>query len=323
MVLPLLALGSVVGGLASASAAKKGARAQADAAREANETERYIFDRNVELTEPQREIGQNALSALAFQYGVGEQPTFGGSAPFEIREINDAGAVTEEAIRAGGGKGEGTILGYRDVTEPGSTRFAVGDQTFDTREGAQEYLDGLPRTGGTPFERIAFPDAPDMSLQAFQSSPGYGFRVQQGEQGIERAMASRGMRHSGAALKALERFRQGIASDEYGAFYNRRANDYNRNYGAVMDKVNALRGLAGSGAQATQAQINAGNQFAGGTSQNLLAAGRAQAQGYAGAANAVNGTINSLGGLAAGFNSGYFGQEPFLGMKPQHNFFGG
>ncbi len=73
-----LAIGSVAGGAISAIGSSKAADAQADAAKKANRTQEYIFERNVQLSEPWRETGANALSALAFEAGVGQRPTFGG-----------------------------------------------------------------------------------------------------------------------------------------------------------------------------------------------------------------------------------------------------
>lgn len=306
MAFNLLAAGSLLGGLFGASSAKKAAAAQADATREATELQREIYYDQIDRTEGQREIGNNALAALASQYGLGPAPTFGGSAPYQINEINDAGAVTQEPIYLQSSEAEGELLGYRDVTGPGSTRYGVGDQTFNTREGAQDYLDGLDRVGGTTYENILAPDLPDTSMSAFEAAPGYQFRLDEGMKAIERGASARGLRLSGGTMKDFMRFGQGQASNEYGAFYGRQVDDYNRQYGAYQDSMNALRSLAGVGQTATQAQNNAGSQFATSAGNNLLAGGQAQAQGYTGVSNAVNGTINSLGGLYGLQQSGYF-----------------
>ena len=67
-------LGSVFSGVLGASSANKAAQAQTQAAGQANETQRYIFDKSVALTEPQRQVGNNALAALASQYGLAQAP---------------------------------------------------------------------------------------------------------------------------------------------------------------------------------------------------------------------------------------------------------
>jgi len=312
---------SIVGSLFQSRAAGKAADAQADAARQANETERYIFDRSVELTEPQRVMGQNALAALGYEAGIAPLPTFGGT-----QTGNQPGnAMTIEEI-----PGErvmnwnnGNGITYSD----GPMTYRVGDQTFGSQQEAQAYIDGQPSVGGTTggfeYTPIQFPDDPNYSLEAFEASPGYQFRLDEGMKAIERAASARGLRLSGSALKDAARFNQGTAADEFGAFYGRTMNDYNRQYGEAMDSRNLLASLAGMGQQATQSQIGAGNQYAAGTSANTARMGNALAQGYQGQASAITGGINNLSNIYGMGMSGYLGQTPGLGIKPLANPFGG
>lgn len=229
--------------------------------------------------------------------------------------------------------------------QTGASRFQVGDQVFDTREQAEAFVSnaqpmGGQAAGGMEYSPIQFPDAPqapdapDTSLEAFEASPGYQFRLDEGMKAIERAASARGLRLSGSALKDAARFGQGTASQEYGDFYNRRQNDFsrdygvmtdtfNRDYGMAMDSRNLLSSLAGMGQTATQAQIGAGNQFAAGTSANLANRGNALAQGAMGQAGAVTSGINNLSNIYGMGMSGYLGQSPGLGIKPLANPFGG
>jgi hypothetical protein len=173
------------------------------------------------------------------------------------------------------------------------------------------------------YTPIQFPDDPNTSLEAFEASPGYQFRLDEGMKAIERAASARGLRLSGSALKDAARFGQGTAADEFGAFYGRTMNDYGREYGEAMDSRNLLSSLAGMGQQATQAQIGAGNQYAAGTSANLTNQGNALAQGYQGQASAITSGINNLSNIYGMGMSGYLGQTPGLGIKPLANPFGG
>lgn len=75
--------------------------------------------------------------------------------------------------------------------------------------------------------------------------PSYQFRYQQGQQAAERSLASRGLLNSGNAAIELQQYGQGMASQEYGAQFNR-----------------MLQGLAGS-EQAYDTQINRLMQMAG------------------------------------------------------------
>ncbi len=195
-------LGSVFSGVLGASSANKAAKAQTQAADQANETQRYIFDKSVALTEPQRQIGNNALAAMASQYGLAQAP-----------------------------------------------------------EG----------------------------FTGFQADPGYQFRLDQGNQAIDRASSARGMRMGGATLKAASDYNQGMASQEYGNYFSR------------------LAGLAGVGQQATSQQISAGQTYGANVGNNLLTAGQARASGYAGVNDAAQGTINNLFSIYGMNRAGYFG----------------
>ena len=133
-------------------------------------------------------------------------------------------------------------------------------------------------------------------LSDFQADPGYGFRLSEGEKGIQRAASAHGGLYSGATLKALARFNQNTASDEYGNAYNR----YNNNQSSQFNRLASIAGLgqtatnqvgqAGQSAYGTIA--NAGMNASNNISQNMIGAGNARASGYVGGANAIT---NGLG----------------------------
>lgn len=123
----------------------------------------------------------------------------------------------------------------------------------------------------------------------FQGDPGYQFRQQEGQAGVENSAASRGMLLSGATLKALSRYNQDYASNEFGNAYNR----YNMNQ---EKRFNRLASVAGIGQNAANTVASAGMNYANNASQNILGAGNATAAGYMGAANAIS------GGLSQGAN---------------------
>lgn len=131
----------------------------------------------------------------------------------------------------------------------------------------------------------------DFSTADFQSDPGYQFRMDQGQQALERSAAARGGLLSGTALKDTTRFSQGLASQDYQAAFDRFQS--NR-----TNKINPLLSLAGSAQTASGALGAAGQNYANGASQtlgnysstvgqNLTGAGNARASGYVGAANAI------------------------------------
>ena len=52
----------------------------------------------------------------------------------------------------------------------------------------------------------------------FKESPGYQFRLDEGQKAVERSAASRGSLQSGATIKGIERYAQDYASNEYNNF---------------------------------------------------------------------------------------------------------
>lgn len=60
---------AVVGGVVQSRAASKGAKAQASAANQANETERYIYDQTREDQMPWQQAGRTGLNSLMGLYG--------------------------------------------------------------------------------------------------------------------------------------------------------------------------------------------------------------------------------------------------------------
>lgn len=58
-------------------------------------------------------------------------------------------------------------------------------------------------------------------FSSFTESPDYAFARDQGIKGLDRSAASRGTQYSGGQLAALADFSGGLASQNYGAYYNR------------------------------------------------------------------------------------------------------
>lgn len=136
------------------------------------------------------------------------------------------------------------------------------------------------------------------TLQDYEEDPGYQFRLQQGEQGINRAAAARGGWNSGATLKALAGYNSNMASQEYGNAYSRFNTD-------KTTQFNRLASLSGIGQIANTAVGNAGNNAygtiasAGANNANRMAnasynAGEARASGYVGQSEAIGSGIKQL-----------------------------
>lgn len=163
--------------------------------------------------------------------------------------------------------------------------------------GAIENLADLLKVGGE-FNRPT-------TMADLEMDPGFAFRMQEGQKALERSAAARGTSLSGGALKELERYSQGVASDEYSKAFDRFRTGQN-------DRFSKLSTLAGFGqdsnAQAIAAGTNFANQAGGyemntaGTKTNVLQRGREYAgnMGFEGAVAAGNARTGAANARAAG-----------------------
>ena len=122
----------------------------------------------------------------------------------------------------------------------------------------------------------------------FTESPGYEFRVAEGQKGIENSAAARGNALSGATLKATERFRQDYATNEYDNFLSRYYQSLTPYQALSATGQNAAAQIGSFGAASTgaQSEIAMGNAlYQGSALQNQ---GAYKAQGMAGIANAYS-----------------------------------
>lgn len=141
---------------------------------------------------------------------------------------------------------------------------------------------------------------PDMnrsfSAADFREDPGYQFRMDEGNKAIERSASARGGIGGGATMKALTRFSQGTASDEYNNAYNRFNNDRS-------NRFNRLAAVSGIGQTATNTGVAAGGATAAAIGQNINAAGNANAANQVAQANNVTSALN--GGMNTWMQSQY------------------
>jgi hypothetical protein len=139
----------------------------------------------------------------------------------------------------------------------------------------------------------------------FATTPDYDFQVQQGEKGVINNLSALGLRGSGAALKALTKFRQNLADQTYGNYLTRLSNLATGGQQAAND--NATLG-AQNAANVGNAIVAAGNAQAGG----LTDAAAARASGYVGGGNAWSNALGNIGN-SAGNTLGYLSAMPKTG----------
>lgn len=280
--------GPLVGGLLGSNGSSKAAKAQAASADYAAQLQKEQFDKTVELNAPFRDAGLTAQNRLMQLYGLGpkfDQSFSNFNAGAYLNSNPDAKAWVDKKSTSGGVN----IPGFNMPAGPNTSGKNPEQLAYD-----HWVADGSRRTGDFWKNQTAPSDygsaMKDFSAADFQTDPGYAFRQQQGQQGIERSAASRGGLLSGAAAKDAMRFNQGLASDEY-------TNAFNRFQVNRSNKVNSLQSLMGAGQTAAGQVTNAGQNYATNAGNAAMSAGNARASGYMGQANAWG---NALGGVTNG-----------------------
>lgn len=260
--------GSVVTAGVGAASARSAARAGQRGADAASAEQARQYDLTRADFAPQRELGQGAVGMLGRLYGIpirteaqrtAEQDVLMGDTYLPAGTYSDSPSNPRGSNIFFGDRQIGRVVpggaNGRFIAEPGVDINGLALQR-EQQAGAGA---GAPTAG------------PDMSV--FFESPDYQFNLTEGQKAIDRSLAARGRTLSGAGVREGVRYASGMASNEYGNFYNRLAN------------------LAGLGQSATQSTAAAGANAANNISQNHLFAANARANGYMQAGQAANNAV--------------------------------
>ena len=207
---------------------------------------------------------------VAYQEGVGIL----GAGREEAGEV--LGAGYEEAV--------GRLVPYAAVGESALGQLAHG-LGFDVPG-----FEDVEAKGGL-LERF--------DAEKFEKDPGYEFVRDEGERAVERSAAARGSVLSGSTLKALTRFNQGLAAQQYQQAYERDIGE--RKFG-----VETLAGVSRMGQQAAERQGMYG-----------ISTTQQQAQNIFDAAQLSAAARMSLGGLGAQLElqKGQFARQTLGGVS--------
>ena len=186
----------------------------------------------------------------------------------------------------------GAKMSSSAAKEAAGTSAAAADRATELQQ--KIYEESVARqqpflqTGTEFFNRLAALQrgGPEAQQQFLQMDPGYGFRLSEGLKAMERGAAARTGLISGAALKAGQRYGQNLASEEYGAAYNRLAN------------------LANVGPQAAGVMSNLGQNYASNVGNIFMRQGDVAGQAAISRGSAYGGAFNRIGELAGK----YYGQ---------------
>jgi hypothetical protein len=208
--------------------------------------------------------------------GSGAATTAAGGASGSIfGGMSNKDALFTGAQMLGSWMGADAAKGAAD-TQAASARDALALQTrayddsvarskpfYDTSVAANNKLSGLLGLNG------------QKPVDVMENDPGYQFRLSEGQKAVENSGSARGMTLSGGTLKALQKYGQGFASNEYNNVYNR------------------LSGTAGGGQVANNVN-NLSTNFANNAGNTMTDIGRVNAGGQVGSANAWSSGINDV-----------------------------
>ena len=161
--------------------------------------------------------------------------------------------------------------------------------------GYQKPYEEAGRSGLSLLQQYLTGD-PTATQNRLEQSPGYQFRLNQGQNSIQNLLASKGGLKSGAAMKALEEYAQGTASQEFG------------------NQVGYLQNLSNMGQQSATAmgnyEFNAGTNMANASQQGILGQGMAMANRDAQMGNIIGGGMSQIGGSMLGIGMQGMGGQP-------------
>lgn len=268
-----LTAAGIGGSLAAGDKVAKGADAAAL-------VQQNIYNQNRADLAPYRAVGTSALNAYAQAMGLPQAPVAG-----ETYDYPQSGPASPyDVVRA-----------FQQFK--GRAPTAKERKYYSDRERADQlYWDVVkPGMDRLPAE---IPTEGEDRYGGFEASPGYEWRLEQGNRAIDRGAAAQGRYMSGARLKAASRFNQDYASNEFGNYMNR------------------LAGAAGIGQTAVGQGIGAGNVYSTNAGNAMQNAANARASGYLGATNTLMRGVDNWMAVnpfrAAGNQPGQTGYTDYL-----------
>lgn len=229
-------------------------------------------------------IGSYASTALGGATGAASGYGVGGKLGATLDGLKAASTV-QPSFASGLGSALKNSLGGNT-----GTTLLSGLQSYSAQDDAEKKLreaQGMSQEALSPYLQAGRQGI--SSLQAgfdpsqLESDAGYQFRLEQGNQALDRRLNASGMNDSGAALKAAQDYGQGLASQSYNDAYNQwyQKNAALGNYG--QGAANTLTGVydnignIGSNAAVAKSNIITGslsNLLRGGNDSYVDASGK-------------------------------------------------
>lgn len=230
--------------------------------------------------------GSGLLGSLGGKLGAGGMgpPTPGTGI---LGALSKAGSGLNSLTGAGSG-------GLKSILSPASTLLS-GVQSYKTQDDMEKKLlesqrlskaalDPYAQAGGIANEELASRLSKGFAPGDLSSDPGYQFRLEQGQKGINRSLGAQGSLFSGKALKAASEYGQGVAASEYDNAYKRWLEQNNQLSGQANQGLQAARGLTGiydnQGNIGANAALGKSNVMTGTLSRILSGSGNKNIIGY-------------------------------------------
>lgn len=278
-------IGSIIGGNAQKKAANKAADVSLQVAQENNALAKDIYSQNKGVLSPYVSRGNQAGDMINALLGL--QPT---QAPNSTPSTPVGGTAGNVLGNSGGDAWTQAMRRIIQARNGGgiSEREAFWDEMQRRGIGG-----GLNQSNHLQSVQPAAPPAPNpqQAFDIFRNSTGYQFRLGQGMDAINSGYAANGLLQSGAAQKALQRYGQDYASNEFGNYLGYLSNQQ----GVGLSGASALAGVG----QNYVNNVSSNNNSAGSAAANAaIAKGNATANMWGGIANGIG---NIFGSSYGGF----------------------
>lgn len=160
---------------------------------------------------------------------------------------NSGTGISGVLARAGNAvSNQGAVQGAGVGAAPSSYGGSFGAQlvgglvTAGAQDRASDQLLEQQRQAQSFFQPYA---NPQFTEQDFRNDPGYQFRLEQGQQALERSQAARGGLLSGRALRETQELGQGLADQSYQDAYNRWLQKQRQGVGVAGQQAELSQGI--------------------------------------------------------------------------------
>lgn len=174
-------------------------------------------------------------------------------------------------------------MAQKAMNRANDTGKEVASNLTQAGTSANALLDPYATTGTNALDTLSN----GLTESYLQSTPGYQWNLQQGEQAVTNSAAARGLANSGAALKGASTYASGLADSTYQNQFNDTNTLANYGYNALNQQGTNTLNAANLSGQARMAGVGA--TMAGTTAQ----------------ANSLQNGLNSLGNQAANYGINY------------------